>query len=261
MNAPAAARARWERLRFLAGCAAGGIGLLGCSAIALVRALLVPRADNVGFFCRIFCRPLVRALGWDIALEGRELLERVGPCVVIANHQSALDVVIYGAIAPPKSLAIGKRSIVWIPLFGWLFAAAGCILVKREDPRSAQSALDRAIEAIRRRSAAVWITPEAHRDHGGPLLPFKTGAFRLAAAAGVPVIALVAAPLTAIVEADRRLARPGTLRIRVLQPIPVPAEAPREALAALAESTRERMQAVHDEMARGAPPPRISRDR
>jgi len=239
-----------EKLRFYAGCVFGVAGFLAGSAAALVQALLFPRRDAVHLFTRIFCRPLARALGWRIQVEGADILDRNRPCVVVANHQSALDVVIYGAIVPPRTVAVGKRSIAWIPLFGWLFAAGGCILIDRTDSEAARRALGLAADRIRRRRLSVWMMPEAHRNRSTRLLPFKTGAFRLAGDAGVLVVPLVAGPLSSIVDTRARRARPGTLRVRVLDPVRVPAGIEREQIAEIAAATRSRMQSVRDELCR-----------
>jgi 1-acyl-sn-glycerol-3-phosphate acyltransferase len=240
-----------EKLRFYVGGVVGIGGFLAASTAALVEALVCPRGDAVAFFTGIFCRPLARMLGWSIRVDGAEILERERPCVVVANHQSALDVVVYGAIVPPRSVAIGKKSIAWIPLFGWLFAAAGCILVDRDDPESSRQALDQAAARIRERRLSVWMMPEAHRNASPALLPFKTGAFRLAASAEVPVVPLVAGPLSAVVDTRRRRARPGTVRIQVLEPVRVPCGAGRDEIAEIAAETRRRMQSMRDELCGG----------
>ena len=83
--------------------------------------------------------------------------------------------------------------------------------------------------------------PEGHRNTAPQLLPFKTGAFRLALAARVPVIPIVAEPLGVIADTTRRLARPGVLRIKVLQPVPTDTPDQRS-VAELAATVRSRMQ-------------------
>ena len=82
------------------------------------------------------------------------------------------------------------------------------------------------------------------------LLPFKTGAFRLAAAAGVPIVPIVAEPLAVVADTKRSLARPGTLRMTVLEPIPADTSSSRT-IGEIAALTRERMQEELERLTRG----------
>jgi 1-acyl-sn-glycerol-3-phosphate acyltransferase len=91
--------------------------------------------------------------------------------------------------------------------------------------------------------------PEGHRNQGETLLPFKSGAFRLALAARVPIVPVVAEPLEVIADTERHLARPGTLRVTVLDPIPTDPPPP-GTLADLVASTRARMQDELDRLRR-----------
>ncbi|HXM78415.1 MAG TPA: hypothetical protein VOA00_04200, partial [Thermoanaerobaculia bacterium] len=60
-----------------------------------------------------------------------------------------------------------------------------------------------------------------------------------------------AAPLTAIADTERGLARPGTLRVRVLEPIETRGLQPAD-VAALTARVRERMQEALDALAEEA---------
>ncbi|HET7453662.1 MAG TPA: lysophospholipid acyltransferase family protein [Thermoanaerobaculia bacterium] len=235
-----------ESLRFYAGFAFGIPWLFLCAVLGFVRIAFGPRDRSATtFYARLFCGGLARVLGWRISVDRPGLLEESRPCVFVANHQSILDVVVFGAVVPSRTVAIGKKEIGWIPVFGWFFRAAGNITVDRGRSEQTTAALAAAASAIREERVSVWLMPEGHRNSGRELLPFKTGAFRLAAAATVPVVPLVAEPLTAIVDTRRRRTRPGTLRIRVLDPVTVASPSPSVAADAAAE-TRRRMQEAFD---------------
>src|SRR5262249_28063936 len=101
-----------ERLRFLAGFAGGTVWLLACSVAGFVRLALGPRDRSATtFYARLFCRPLVRALGWSIRVDRPDVLRGSRPCVFVANHQSVLDVVVFGAIVPGRTVALGTKEI------------------------------------------------------------------------------------------------------------------------------------------------------
>lgn len=237
-----------ERLRFYLGFAGGAVWLLACSVAGFVR-LAVGRRDRSAttFYARLFCRPLVRALGWSIRVDRPDVLRAARPCIFVANHQSILDLVVFGAIVPSRTVALAKKEIARIPLFGWFFRAAGNLIVDRGNAGQTADALAQAGAIVARERVSVWIMPEGHRNAGSELLPFRSGAFRLAAAARVPVVPVVAEPLEAVVDVRERRTRPGALRVRVLDPIAPPAPEP-AAIADAAVETRRRMQEAFDDL-------------
>ncbi|HET6966070.1 MAG TPA: HAD-IB family hydrolase [Acidimicrobiales bacterium] len=133
--------------------------------------------------------PLAR---FDIA--GTEHIPRSGPAIVAANHRSYFDPVAYGlsvfeAGRNPRGLA--KKELFDAPVIGSLMRASGAICVDRDGGGSA--AYEAAEEALRSGEVLI-IAPQATIPRGAdffdPVLKGKTGAARLAAATGAPVIPL-----------------------------------------------------------------------
>jgi len=237
-----------ERFAFYAGFFAGGIWLLLCSALGIVWLLFRPRnRQTLYMFGRVFCRGVVRMMGWRIQVANRDRLDSAGPCVFVANHQSFLDVVSFGSVFPKRTVSAGKREIGRIPIFGWFYRLSGNLVIDRSDPRGARNSLDDAAGTIRTERVSVWFMPEGHRNRGPALLPFKSGAFRLALTAGVPVVPVVAEPLGVVADTEKHLARPGRLRISVLEPIPTAALSARS-LPDLVALARSRMQEELDRL-------------
>jgi 1-acyl-sn-glycerol-3-phosphate acyltransferase len=231
-----------ERLSYYAGFLVGGLWFLGCSALGILWLLIVPRnRQTLYMFGRVFCRGITRFMGWRMDVANRERLDASRPCVFIANHQSFLDVVTFGSVFPERTVSAGKREIGRIPVFGWFYRLSGNLVLDRANPRDARDSLDAAALTIREENVSVWLMPEGHRNGGRELLPFKSGAFRLALAAKVPIVPVVAEPIEVIADTTRHLARPGLLRIKVLDPIPTDPPPP-GTLAELVASTRARMQ-------------------
>jgi 1-acyl-sn-glycerol-3-phosphate acyltransferase len=122
---------------------------------------------------------------WKFRLEGG-WPEGQGPFVVVANHQSLLDIVLLSRL-PHELKWIGKEELFRIPWIGWMLRLTGDIAVKRGDSESGGEAVARA-KGYLSRGMGVMIFPEGTRSRDARLLPFKSGAFRLAIEAGVPVL-------------------------------------------------------------------------
>jgi 1-acyl-sn-glycerol-3-phosphate acyltransferase len=237
-----------ERLAYVAGCAIGGTWFVLCSFVGILWLLAVPRnRQTLYWYGKVFCRGLVAMMGWRVEPDHPERLRERRPCVIVGNHQSFLDVVTFGSIFPPRTVSAGKREIGRIPIFGWFYRLSGNLVIDRSHARSALASLELAARQMDDEKIAVWFMPEGHRNQSPELLPFKSGAFRLAIAAQAPIFPVVAEPLTAIADTRKKLARTGTLRVRVMEAIPTEglqaADVP-----ALAARVRERMQRVVDEL-------------
>ena len=123
--------------------------------------------------------------GWRFRVEGT-WPAGPGPYVVVANHQSLLDIVLLSRM-PREMKWVGKEELFRIPWIGWMLRLTGDIAVKRGDPESGGEAIGKA-KAYLARGMSVMIFPEGTRSRDARLLPFKSGAFRLAIEAGVPVL-------------------------------------------------------------------------
>jgi 1-acyl-sn-glycerol-3-phosphate acyltransferase len=108
-----------------------------------------------------------------------------GPVLLVANHPNALidPVVVTGAVRRPVRW-LGKSTLVFHPLIGWLFRAAGTIPVYRRQDDATQvgrnaEAFTAAVDALRGGSV-VALFPEGISHDAPALAPMKTGAARLA---------------------------------------------------------------------------------
>jgi 1-acyl-sn-glycerol-3-phosphate acyltransferase len=240
-------RALAEKLHFYFGFLFGGLWFLLCSAAGIVWLLVSPgNRQTLYVYGKVFCRGLTRMMRWTVEVENRERMEAFRPCVIVANHQSFLDVVTFGSVFPRRTVSAGKREIGKIPIFGWFYRLSGNLIIDRGDARSALHSLEAAAETMRREKIAVWFMPEGHRNTGAELLPFKSGAFRLAIASGAPIIPIIAEPLTAIADTRRHRARTGRLRVRVLEPLRTEGLTVKDVPALLAQA-RNRMQSSLEE--------------
>ncbi|HSB55427.1 MAG TPA: 1-acyl-sn-glycerol-3-phosphate acyltransferase, partial [Gemmatimonadales bacterium] len=140
---------------------------------------------------------LPRISGWIVhsmhrvtAIEGA--VPRAGPALLVANHPSGLiDPLVVSVAAERPVRWLAKSTLVFHPLLGWLFRAAGCIPVYRrqDDPTQMDRNLDafRAAVDVLAAGNAVAMFPEGISHHSPGLAPMKTGAARLALSASAAI--------------------------------------------------------------------------
>lgn len=154
--------------------------------------------------------------GVRLDVQGREHLSQ--PAVIVANHQSAIEVAIFPAIVPPKTRYVAKKAVARIPLIGWAFRATGQILVDRSDHAAAVAAIDESLAHLPR-GLSVFLCPEGTRSLDGALLPFKKGAFHIAMKLGLPMVPVVIDGAQALLPKHALLPRAGTVKAHVLPPV------------------------------------------
>lgn len=148
----------------------------------------VPRASWVYRICAAIAFGVMRLQRWVFDVRGFEHVPRRGGAVIAANHNSFWDFFTIGRAGylrygrPVRILA--KDSLFRVPVFGWLMRRAEHIPVHRGAGRDA---LESAIEALRR-GELVLVLPEQTISPAFELQDFKTGAARMAVAAGVPLV-------------------------------------------------------------------------
>lgn len=120
-------------------------------------------------------------------IEGRDNLPTDRAFVFAANHQSALDAFILGVLQDVNFKCTFKQSLLFYPALGQAFWLAKHISVKRGDKDSAQKCMD-AVHSWLLRGVSVLFFPEGTRKVDGALGPFKSGAFRAALRANVPIV-------------------------------------------------------------------------
>jgi 1-acyl-sn-glycerol-3-phosphate acyltransferase len=111
------------------------------------------------------------------------------PSIILSKHQSAWETLAFQAIFPAQSYVM-KRSLLWIPIFGWGLACSSPIAINRAAGREA---LKQLVEKGKDRlSKGLWIVifPEGTRILPGKKSKYHIGGAWLAAqtqAAIVPV--------------------------------------------------------------------------
>ncbi|AOM42272.1 1-acylglycerol-3-phosphate O-acyltransferase [Xenorhabdus hominickii] len=167
-----------------------------------------------------------------------------GPSIYIGNHQNNYDMITMSNAVQPRTVTVGKKNLVFIPLFGQLYWLTGNILIDRENRSKAHGTISQVVSQIKKNCISVWMFPEGTRSRGRGLLPFKTGAFHAAIAAGVPIVP-VCASSTHKIKPNRW--NNGTVIVEMLPPIDT-SKYSKEQVRKLAEHCQQMMQAKIEEL-------------
>jgi len=181
-----------------------------------------------------------RALGQHIEVTGVEHLPRTGGALLACNHIGYVDF-IYGGVAPARIgrrvRFMAKRELFDHPVTGPVMRACRHIEVDRADGEAS------ATEAMRflRDGELVGIFPEATISRAMEIKELKTGAVRIAATAGVPLIPIALWGTQRMMTKDhaKDFSRGTAISIRVGEPLPVTGDDPLAETAALRTSLQE----------------------
>jgi 1-acyl-sn-glycerol-3-phosphate acyltransferase len=184
---------------------------------------------------------------WKFRTSGTLPDDMRRPYVVVSNHESFVDILLISHL-PTEMKWMSKIEIMRIPLVGWMMWLARDIPLERGDAASTAKALDASRERLSR-NVSVMIFPEGTRSKTGELRQFKTGAFRLAIEAQVPVLPLaVYGTRDALRKHDWRLGN-AEAEVRVLDPISTEGLT-MDDVGALSERVRDVIVAARDDLRR-----------
>jgi 1-acyl-sn-glycerol-3-phosphate acyltransferase len=156
---------------------------------------------------------------WRVHVEGREKIARDRAYVMIANHQSLLDILVLFRLFVHFKW-VSKIENFRVPAVGWNMSLNRYIKLRRGDRRSVEQMMSECRQALAQGSS-VMMFPEGTRSPDGRLKAFKPGAFILAQAARVPLLPiLVEGTAHALPKRGFVLQGKHAIRVRVLDEIP-----------------------------------------
>jgi len=156
---------------------------------------------------------------WPVTVRGREQVDPRATYVMVANHQSLLDILVLFRLFRHFKW-VSKVENFKVPLVGWNMRLNGYIPLKRGDRSSVLEMLARCEETLGSGSS-IMMFPEGTRAQDGRLQAFKPGAFDLAIRLGLPILPiLVTGTAGALPKHGFVLRGHQTIGIRVLAPIP-----------------------------------------
>ncbi|TDR42551.1 1-acyl-sn-glycerol-3-phosphate acyltransferase [Tahibacter aquaticus] len=210
-------------------------GLIGVAFVVL----LVTRQRRLPL--RMAARCWVPGLLWGsgakLVVRGVDRVDWTRPHVVVANHQSMMDIcVLFRAIPVPLQFLL-KQELSRLPLVGAYAKAMGMIFVERSSAREATKRMREAAQLVKA-GATLCVFPEGTRSHDGEVLPFKSGAFQIALDSGADVVPVAIEGSGKVLSLGGLFrVRPGTITVTIGAPLRTVEIADRQLLAAQARES------------------------
>ena len=156
---------------------------------------------------------------WRVRVIGRERLYEDGPTVLVANHNSLLDILVLFRLQSHFRW-VSKQENFRVPCVGWNMTLCDYIPLRRGDALSVQAMMRHCDRAIRGGNS-IMMFPEGTRSSTDQMRPWKPGAFQIAERNGVPIQPIVvrgtaeALPKRGFILQGRH-----AITIEILDPIP-----------------------------------------
>jgi 1-acyl-sn-glycerol-3-phosphate acyltransferase len=188
------------------------------SEAAIASSILDPSGETTRRLARFWGTRLCRTCGVEIATLGGERVAWHEPLIVMANHQSYLDIpVLYASLPEPFGM-LAKQELFRLPIFSAAMRGLRCIPIDRDNVRQSLASLRQAADQIRSGNSIV-VFPEGTRSADGSLQELKTGPFYLAEMARVPIVPVGILGTTRALAKDTLLVHPASVEVRIGEPI------------------------------------------
>jgi 1-acyl-sn-glycerol-3-phosphate acyltransferase len=136
---------------------------------------------------QVWARCIIGITGCSIEVEGRENIPLSGGVCFVSNHVGLYDVILALAYAGQPFGFIAKRELLFVPFINMWIIILGGLFIDRKNIRRAFKTMNHGIEKLQK-GLSMMIFPEGTRSKGQGLLPFKSGAIKLATNSLAPIV-------------------------------------------------------------------------
>jgi len=214
-----------RRLRALAGVAYSAwawVVFVALALPALVSAALL-RNPAVGWrFNRVLARAFLRLCRLPLVVQGLENLPASGAFVMAVNHVSYLDGLALLAALPERGYSFAAKRELSESLLPRLFLQSiGTDFVERADVKQGVEDAMRLAASVKAGRTPIFFAEGTFTRTAG-LLPFRMGAFVVAAQSGVPLVPVAIRGARSVLRDGSWFARRGTIVVTIAAPLAPP---------------------------------------
>jgi len=159
---------------------------------------------------------------WSIQISGKENIPNSGNFVIVANHESATDMLALNYLQI-QFRWLAKKEAFKIPCIGQAMKWSGYIPIHRGAKESHKTAIDLCKKTIEEKTPVLFF-PEGTRSTLGYPKDFKVGAFKVAKEVGVSVLPIVLKGAGKLLKKGSLTPNKATMVVKILAPISSPQE-------------------------------------
>jgi 1-acyl-sn-glycerol-3-phosphate acyltransferase len=153
-----------------------------------------------------------------VSLTGTKNYSRTRSYVVVANHQSMVDIPVIHGFMGLHIKWVMKQELRKIPIFGIACHFLGCIFIDRSHRDAAIQSIHQAKKRLSSKASVLFFA-EGTRSRDGQVQPFKKGAFVFARETGLPVLPVTIKNSYQLLPPDSLDLVPGQVEIIVHRPV------------------------------------------
>jgi 1-acyl-sn-glycerol-3-phosphate acyltransferase len=190
--------------------------ILGPPALLVV--WLVDKHDLVYPWANFGARTWLKLSGAKVRVTGKDLLDPNQTYVFISNHRSYLDTATLFVYTGRRIGILAKKELLKVPILGVGMGFVNVMAIDRSNRERALRTTEEATARIRS-GISFGVFAEGTRAKPGEFLPFKKGAFYMAAQAGVPIVPVAIKNTDVMMGKGTGVAKSGTIEFVLLSPI------------------------------------------
>ena len=141
--------------------------VMSMSIITIPMFLIRPRnALNIRL-ASLLLNPILNLFGLTYRIENAKVLDREGPCVIVANHQSSIDFIGMMKLWPEHiryCTILAKKELFWALPFGLTAWLAGVEYVDRKNRERSRETMQLLTKKVQDKSLRIWIFPEGNHS-------------------------------------------------------------------------------------------------
>jgi putative phosphoserine phosphatase/1-acylglycerol-3-phosphate O-acyltransferase len=197
------------------------VGSLGPLAAAAASVGLVRRNKRAGvnFLARFWPGTILALSGVKLNVTGAEHLTERRPAVFLFNLRSSVDVFLVAALVKDNWTGVAPREPQSSRVLSQLGKLLNVAFVDRE--HAGMAAALESLDAAARKGLSILIAPEENRLDTRSVGPFKSRAFLIAMATGLPIVSIVIRNSESVAARNAARLNPGTVDIAVLPPVSI----------------------------------------